>query len=130
MRVGIRKLLVTVAAAGAAAILPAGEGLAWVDWCETDPPVSVVTAGGHHVTVNNFLGTTRANRHLLERAVVFGYAEPAGEGASTIHVFVVLPKGGSAYVRATSKSGRFDQVTESTGRWGDVIQLELTVPVD
>lgn len=130
MNFSVKRLLVAAGAAGISAVAPVTQGLAWVDWCETDPPVHVITPAGHALEINNFLGTTKANSHLLKQAVVFGYAEPAGPGQSLVHVLVYLPHGGSAYVHVRSQTARFDQSSEADGSWGRLLELELYVPVE
>ena len=98
-------------------------------FCEDEPPVTIVTPAGHHVTVNNFLTTERAYAHLLKRVAVTGYAEPAGEGRSLLHIYVFLPKGGASHVHVTSRTQRFETQTERDGVWGEIIELEMTVPL-
>lgn len=126
----MRRIGMAAFAALAAAFLPASQAFAWMDWCDSEPPLTVVTPGGHHVTVNNFLSAPRADRHLLEKAWVYGYAESEQPGESEVHVYVVLPRGGSEFVRVNSKSVHYSAETSANGRWGTVIELDLSVPVD
>ena len=125
----MRRFSMAVFAALVAAFLPASQALAWMDWCDSEPPLTVVTPGGHHVTVNNFLSAPVQDRRLLEQAWVFGYAESSDDGESEVHVYVVLPRGGSQFVRVNSSSTRYHVDADASGRWGSVIELELTVPV-
>ena len=126
----MRRVLVAFGAAAIAALMPASQGLAWVDWCESDPPVHVITPGGHRVEINNFLGTTIQNKRLLRHAVVYGYAERAGPGQSLVHIVIILPEGGDSHVHVRAETNRFGQTADTDLEWGEETELELTVAVD
>lgn len=127
----MKKFLLALVAATMAALAGPLPALAWVDWCDSEPPVTVVTPAGHRVTVNNFLSAPVQDRHLLKNAVVTGYAT-AGEtsGKSVVHIWVWLPHGGAQYVKITSRTERFDQVAAGRGNWGELVELTLTLPID
>ena len=128
----MKKFLLAIVAAATAALAGPMPALAWVDWCDSEPPVTVVTPAGHHVTVNNFLSAPVQDRHLLNGAIVTGYATPAEEdsGESVLHILVWLPHGGAQYVNIKSETARFSQVAEGRGEWGELVELTLTVPID
>ncbi len=120
----------------AAALAGAGAALAgtlpvqaYNTWCEDEPPVTVITPAGHHVTINNFLAYEVQDRRLLRSIVVSGTAEPTGRpGETRVIVHVVTPRGGHAPLRVRSATVRFE--TEASGQiaWGSDLQLELTLP--
>lgn len=109
--------------------LAATPALAWNSWCDNEPPVTVVTPAGHHVTVNNWISVPDQDRHLLQEMIVYGDTEPGAEpGTTVIHIHVLTPEGGSRYVHVTSSTGRFEQVSTADGDWDSEIDIDLTVP--
>ena len=126
----LRRVMVAIGAAGIAAIVPASQGLAWVDWCDSDPPVHLITPAGHAIEINNFLGSTHKNQRLLKRAIVYGYVEPAGPGHSLVHIVVILPEGGDSHVHVRAQTDRFGQSADTDLEWGEEAELELTVAMD
>lgn len=115
--------------ASAALALAATPVLAWNSWCDEEPPVTVVTPAGHHVTINNWISVPVQNRHLLKHMVVTGEtaAGPA-TGTTTVHIRVRTPEGGSLYVHVKSSSVHYDQASTADGDWGSEIVLTLTLP--
>ena len=128
----MRKLTTALTLGASAALALAGTpALAWNSWCDDEPPVTVVTPAGHHVTINNWISVPIQDRRLLRRMVVYGEAEPgAVAGTTTVHVHVITPGGGSKYVHVTSSAGRFETVSTADGGWASEITLTLTLPED
>lgn len=126
----MRKLAIGGAMGAAVALgLTATPALAWNSWCDGEPPVTMVTPAGHHVTVNNWISVPVQDRHLLRRMVVYGDTQPGAEpGTTVVRIHVVTPNGGSRYVHVTSSTDRFRQVSNADGDWNSEITLELIVP--
>ncbi len=126
----MRGLIAATAAAGSMFMTQGATALAWNTWCDDEPPLTVVTPGGNHVTVNNFVSAERSNLQLIHQVSVSGYAETAGPGHSVVHVFVRTPSGGSNSVFVNSTDNRFGISTQGVTSWGQVLQLDLVLPVE
>ena len=128
----MRKLTVAGALGAAVALgLAAQPALAWNSWCDTEPPVTVLTPDGHRVTVNNWISVPVQDLHLLRSMEVSGAAYPgAEEGTSLVVIHVHTPRGGSQYVQITSSASRYQEVSSTRAGWGTDVYLFLTVPVD
>lgn len=124
--------LPTALAVAASSVLALGStpAMAWNSWCDTDPPLTVVTPSGQHVTINNWISVPAEDRAMLRDMVVTGDTEPGDEAGTTIvHIHVSTPDGGARFVHVTSSAGRYQETTEAAGDWGSDIELDLTVPV-
>ncbi len=126
----MKGLIAATAAAGSMLVTQGATALAWNTWCDDEPPLTVVTPGGSHVTVNNFVSAERSNLQLIHQVSVSGYAEAAGPGQSVVHVFVRTPAGGANSVFVTSRDQRFGVGTQGITGWGDVLRLDLVLPVE
>src|SRR5260370_41432665 len=85
----------------AAAFLMAGEPTASANcaWCVYDPPIQVVTPGGHIVTVNNAIYLPPYERHLASHFTATATAVSNGHGGTHISVHVQIASGiSSAHV--------------------------------
>lgn len=128
----MRRITLAAALSAAAAIgLAAQPALAWNSWCDDEPPVTVVTPNGHRVTINNWISVPIQDRRLLRSMAVSGEAYAGEEtGTSVIVIHVHTPHGGSQYVRVTSSTMRYQEVSTAEGGWDTDVYLVLTVPVD
>ncbi|MEP7106062.1 MAG: hypothetical protein ABI838_09470 [Chloroflexota bacterium] len=108
----------------------ASPGLAYQSFCESDPPVQVVTPAGHNVTINNWMLIETSNRHLLKQVVVYGTTEPYGPGHTLVTIHIHTPHGGQGKVHVTSRSTRFQQNANADGGWGEEIQLQMVLDSD
>ena len=122
-----RKLV--VAAAVAAGLMAAAPGTASANilWCMGDPPVQVVTPGGHYVVVNNYLYGSPVYRHLYRQVTADGYAVPDGGLGSLVTVKVHVPPG-LAHLLVVSAQQHSKITASADGSGGEVITLTLDVP--
>ena len=66
---------------------------AQVEWCSSDPPLQVITPGGHYLVVNNQVTLPAYAQHLKNRITDSATATADGQGGTiiTVHVFVPAP---------------------------------------
>jgi hypothetical protein len=92
-------------------------------WCMSDPPVQVVTPGGHTVTVNNQVYLSASARHLMNTVTDTASAAADGRGGTLVTVHVFVP--GSAHV--VSSVNRYAISAAKDGI--TVVTLTLDVPI-
>lgn len=124
------KRVVVLGALAAGLLVLGGQGTvsANVAWCVSDPPIPLVTPGGHNVTVNNMIYLAPIDRHRASLITDSATTAPDGRGGTLITVHVYIPTAvHGAYVR--SSNYRY-QVTDShsTPGGGTVVTLSLDVP--
>jgi hypothetical protein len=105
-----------------------GAATANVMWCMGDPPITVVTPGGHYLTFNNMIYMSFTDRHNARLITDDATAAADGHGGTRITVHVYIPaKVRGAFV--VSSNYRY-KVQDSGGtRKGDrVVTLTLDVP--
>ena len=114
--------------------LSSGQGtvLANMDWCSSDPPISVVTPGGAHLMVNNTIYFQPVDRPNLKLITHDASTAPDGLGGTLITVNLYFPDNFSdAYV--VSANNRFsvqDTASLNGGATGNnVVTLQLHVPI-
>lgn len=117
---------VTFAGLLACAMLVAGQGVASANmaWCLSDPPIQVVTPGGHYLVVNNLVYLPPSALHLKNQIYDDASAAPDGRGGTLITVHVHVPSSVSAHV--VSSENRYQVSTQKDG--ATVITLYLDVP--
>jgi hypothetical protein len=99
-----------------------------VVWCTFDPPVQVVTPGGSHLTVNNMITMSLADKDLARLVTDDATAAPDGVGGTLITVHVNIPQGAHG-ANVVSANHRYKvTTTSSTPSGGVVLTLELDVP--
>jgi hypothetical protein len=99
-----------------------------ITWCMFDPPIQVVTAGGRHLTVNNTITMSSADRGIARLVTDGATTAPDGAGGTLITVHVNIPRGAhGANVVSTNHLYRAT-ATSSTPGGGVVLTLELDVP--
>jgi len=123
----LRTLVVAGAlAAGLVAAAPSSAS-ANILWCVGDPPVQVLTAGGHYLVVNNYLYVAPAYLHLAKNVTADGYAVPDGALGSLVTVDVHVPPGLS-HLFVVSAQQHYRVTTSGDGGGGMEITLILEVP--
>ena len=124
------KLTRILPAAMIAAVLSMAGGTAasaHVVFCMYDPPVQVVTPGGHYLTVNNTIYLPPYERHVAAHFAATATATADGHGGTLINVRVNVASGvSSAHVVASVQ--RFQVSSDGGGSGGTVVSLDLDVP--
>ncbi|MEO8744477.1 MAG: hypothetical protein ABI455_04250 [Candidatus Dormiibacterota bacterium] len=122
-----RVVVVGALIAGLFAVAGPGTASANLMWCVFDPPVQVVTPGGHNLTVNNVLYLSAADRHNAHLVTDDASAAPDGHGGTlvTVHVHVPSAVHGAFTV---SSNYRYQVSNSGAGTPGTVITLYLDVP--
>lgn len=112
----------------AGTVLLAGSGAASanVAWCISDPPIQVVTPGGHYLVVNNMVYLPPQALHLKNRITDDATATSNGRGGTLVTVHVHLPAtAGRAHV--ITSENRFRLSAQQDG--DTTITLYLDVPL-
>jgi hypothetical protein len=128
----MRKRVFVVGALAAGLLVLGGQGAASANvmWCLSDPPIQVVTPGGHYLSVNNMIYLSPVDRHIARQITDDATASPNGKGGTLITVHVRIPSGahGAAVV---SNNYRY-RVTNAAGtpNGGTVLTLTLDVPTN
>ena len=130
------KRSVLVGSLGAMVALAFGQvaASANAEWCVSDPPIQVVTPGGHNLMVNNmvYLAQSQSNQQgnfntkgqTTETATVT--SNGLGHTLITIRIDVA---DGVDKARVVSSVNRFQVSSQGTGSGGSVIFIYLDVPI-
>jgi hypothetical protein len=124
------KRVVVLGALAAGLLVLGGQGAASANvmWCLSDPPIQVVTPGGHNLSVNNMIYLSPADRHIAKQITAGASAAADGKGGSLITVHVYVPYGvHGASVRSSNYRYRVTQ-SGGTPNGGTVLTLTLDVP--
>jgi hypothetical protein len=123
-----RVVLLGALAAGMLVLGGQGAASANVMWCMSDPPIPLVTPGGHNVTVNNMVYISVIDRHLASLITDDASVAPDGKGGTLITVHVYIPSAihGAAVVSSNFRYQVHD--TRNTPGGGTVLTLMLDVP--
>ena len=99
-----------------------------MEFAVSDPPIQVVTPGGHNLSVNNMVYLSPVDRHIAKQITAAASAGADGKGGSLITVHVYIPTG--AHGASVVSSNYRYRVTESdtTPDGGTVLTLTLDVP--
>jgi hypothetical protein len=118
-----------VAGALAAGLMAAAPSSASANilWCAGDPPVQVLTPGGHYIVVNNYLYVSPAYRHLASKVTADGYAIPDGALGTLVTVHVHVPPG-LGHLFVVSAQQHYKVTASGDGDGGTEITLTLDVP--
>ena len=110
---------------GGAMVCAGGGGAsANMAWCVSDPPIQVVTPGGHQLLVNNQVYLPPYAMHLKGQVTDDAKAEPDGRGGTLITVYVHVP----AHSHVVSSDNRYRVTTARDG--SELITLYLDVPIN
>jgi hypothetical protein len=123
-----RAVVVGVLTLGLLVLGGQGAASANVMWCLSDPPIQVVTPGGHNLSVNNMIYMSPADRHIARLITDDATTAPDGRGGTLITVHVHIPSG-SRGASVVSNNYRY-KVTKTGGTpsGGVVLTLNLDVP--
>jgi hypothetical protein len=105
----------------------AGGASANVMWCVSDPPIAVVTPGGHNLSVNNTIYLSPIDRHIAKQITDDATTAPDGRGGTLITVHVYLPAA-SHGGHVVSNNFRY-RVSDSGSAAGGGIVLTLSLDV-
>jgi hypothetical protein len=102
------------------------------EWCVSDPPLQVVTPGGHNLMVNNMVYLSQVNQQgnsntkgqTTETATVASN----GRGGTLITVRVAIGEG-VQQAKVVSSVNRYQVSQQGTAPGGGVIFLYLDVPI-
>lgn len=123
-----RLFAVAVATLGALAVATPAAAMGFL--CDDDPPISVETPAGNHLTINNYLVVSASERHLLKLATFTGTTVHDPAGGTFVRIRVTLPNGSNAPVHITSVSQRYETFNSADARWGGGAEIVLHVPLD
>ena len=119
-----RSMVVSALLAGA--MFVGGEGVASANmaWCVADPPIQVVTPGGHNLVVNNQVYLPPYDMHLKDEITDGAVVQPDGHGGTLITVYVHVP----AHSHVVSSENRYQVSAQKDGSY--LITLHLDVPIN
>jgi hypothetical protein len=100
---------------------------AHVVWCMYDPPIQVVTPGGHYLTVNTTIYLPPTNRLVAPHFPATATATADGHGGTLITVHVQVASGVSS-AQVVSSVQRYQVSSSGGGSGGTVVSLTLDVP--
>jgi hypothetical protein len=122
-----RALVVGALTAGLLAVSGPGTASANLMWCVSDPPIQVVTPGGHYLMVNNMIYLSPADRHKAKLITNAAGVAPNGRGGTliTVNVFIPATIHGAHIV---SSNYRYRVTNAGDGSGGRVVTLILDVP--
>jgi len=123
-----KRLVVGTLAAGFMLVAGQATASANVVWCLTDPPIELVTPGGHNLTVNNMVYLPPKYVHLRRQIREGAIAVPDGHGGTLLTVQVGIPTGVSR-AQVVSSENRYQVSSEASGSGGMAITLFLDVPI-
>lgn len=126
----MNKRVVVLGALAAGLLVVCGQGAATANvmWCLSDPPIQVVTPGGHNLSVNNMIYLSPVDRHIAQQITDDATTAPDGRGGTLITVHVRIPAGAHG---ASVESNNYRYKVSRTGATpsgGIVLTLNLDVP--
>ena len=125
----MRKRAVVVGALVAGLLAVGGPSTASANlmWCVSDPPIPVVTPGGHNLMVNNMIYLSPADRHKAKLITDEAAVAPNGRGGTliTVHVYIPATIHGAHVV---SSNYRYRVTNAGDGSGGRVVTITLDVP--
>ena len=123
-----KRLVVGTLAAAAMLVVGPANASANMAWCLSDPPIELVTPGGHNIAVNNMIFLPPMYRHVISQVTDGASTRPDGHGGTLVTVYVRIPSGVSAG-HVVSSENRFQVSSEAGGQGGVVVTLYLDVPI-
>jgi hypothetical protein len=126
----MNKRVFVVSALTAGLMVVGGQGVASANvmWCVSDPPIAVVTPGGHNLTVNNMIYLSPADRHIAKQITHDATVAPDGRGGTLITVHVYLPATShGGHVVSNNFRYRVSDSNSAPGG-GTILTLSLDVP--
>jgi len=101
---------------------------AMVLWCESDPPIQVLTPGGTNLTVNNMIYVPIFDMHVARQFLASATTVADGHGGTLITVQVQIARGVSM-AHIVSSENRFQVASPGDGTGGTVVTTYLDVPI-
>jgi hypothetical protein len=124
----LTRILPAAVIATAFSFAGAAPASAMVLWCESDPPIQVVTPAGTNLTVNNMIYVPRYEMHLATHFPVSATAAADGHGGTLITVHVQVAWGVSL-AHVVSSENRYQVASPGDGTGGTVVTTYLDVPI-
>ena len=123
-----RVVVLGALAAGLLVLSGQGAASANVAWCLSDPPIQVVTPGGHNLSVNNMIYLSPIDRHIASQITADAFTAADGSGGTMITVHVYIPAGAHG-ANVVSSNYRYEvSDTGGTPNGGTTLTLTLDVP--
>ena len=119
-----RSVVIGLMAAGVLIGVGASSASANLDWCMDDPPIQVITPGGHTLTVNNTVYLPASAWQMRNQVYDEATTAPDGHGGTLITVRVHVP---SSSGQVVSNQYRYKVTDQGNGSY--VITTYLDVPV-
>ena len=123
-----KSLVMGAVAAGVMLVAGPATASANVAWCVSDPPIQLVTPGGHNIAINNLVYLPPMDRHVMRQVTDGASARPDGHGGTLVTVNVQIPWGVSQ-AHVVSSENRYQISSEAGGEGGVVVVLYLDVPI-
>ena len=125
----MRKRALVIGALTAGLLAASGPSTASANlmWCVSDPPIQVVTPGGHNLMVNNMVYLSPADRHKAKLITGDAGVAPNGRGGTLITVNLYIPATIHA-AHIVSSNYRYRVSNAGDGSGGRVVTLILDVP--
>jgi hypothetical protein len=99
-----------------------------VMWCLSDPPIRVVTPGGHNLSVNNMVYLSPVDRHIASQITDSATVATDGRGGTLITVHVNIPRGAHG-ASVVSANYRYEvKNSGATPNGGITLTMTLDVP--
>jgi hypothetical protein len=124
----LTRILPAAVIAAAFSFAGAAPASAMVLWCESDPPIQVVTPAGTNLTVNNMVYVPQFDMHLATQFPASATAGSDGHGGTLITVQVQVAWGVSI-ARVVSSVNRYQVTSRGQGTGGTVVTTYLDVPI-
>jgi hypothetical protein len=123
------KRVVVLGALAAGLLVLGGQGAASANvmWCMSDPPIQVVTPGGHRLSVNNMVYLSPLDRHIASQIAGGATTAPDGRGGTLITVHMYIPS--SAHGASIVSSNYRYEVTDTSATRNGGVTLTLTLDV-
>jgi hypothetical protein len=123
------KRVVVLGALAAGLLVLGGQGAASANvmWCLSDPPIQVVTPGGHNLSVNNMIYLSPVDRHIASQITAGASTGADGKGGTLITVHVNIPSGAHG-ASVVSSNYRYRVTKSGATPGGSVLTLTLDVP--
>jgi hypothetical protein len=124
----LTRILPAAVIATAFSFAGAAPASAMVLWCESDPPIQVLTPAGTILTVNNMIYVPRYEMHLATHFAASATTAADGHGGTLITVHVQVA-GGVSMAHVVSSENRYQVVSPGDGIGGTVVTTYLDVPI-
>ncbi len=124
------KRVLVLGALAAGVLVMGGQGVASANvvWCLSDPPIQVVTPGGHYLSVNNMIYLSPVDLHIASQIWADASTATDGKGGTLITVHVYIPEAAHG-ANVVSANYRYEVADSGATRdGGTVLTMTLDVP--